>query len=191
MKDKYKSLLLPMAFTPGSPNHPAYGAGHATVAGACVTVLKAFFKTINKTKSKSEPIKFSTLTERETPYSKPQPIQSYITSAEHECVRKTLPKAEADKLTIEGELNKLAMNVAMGRSFGGVHWRTDNTRSLILGEALAARILADITLDSNEKPTFEFRSFSRKSDGKPKMILIRQGRIYVDGDLVETNTSAL
>ena len=23
--------------------HPAYGAGHATVAGACVTILKAFF----------------------------------------------------------------------------------------------------------------------------------------------------
>lgn len=25
--------------------HPAYGAGHATVAGACVTMLKAFFDT--------------------------------------------------------------------------------------------------------------------------------------------------
>ena len=36
--------LLPMAFPEGSPMHPAYGAGHATVAGACVTILKAFFK---------------------------------------------------------------------------------------------------------------------------------------------------
>ena len=25
--------------------HPAYGAGHATVAGACVTILKAYFDT--------------------------------------------------------------------------------------------------------------------------------------------------
>jgi hypothetical protein len=25
------------------PTHPVYGAGHATVAGACVTLLKAFF----------------------------------------------------------------------------------------------------------------------------------------------------
>ncbi len=33
--------LLPMAFPEGSPTHPAYGAGHATVAGACVTILKA------------------------------------------------------------------------------------------------------------------------------------------------------
>ena len=38
------SALLPMAFPEGSPTHPAYGAGHATVAGACVTILKAWFK---------------------------------------------------------------------------------------------------------------------------------------------------
>ncbi len=33
--------LLPMAFPEGSPTHPSYGAGHATVASACVTLLKA------------------------------------------------------------------------------------------------------------------------------------------------------
>ena len=38
------NALLPMAFPEGSPTHPAYGAGHATVAGACVTILKAWFK---------------------------------------------------------------------------------------------------------------------------------------------------
>ena len=102
-----------------------------------------------------------------------------------------LPKAVADKLTIEGELNKLAMNVAMGRSIGGVHWRTDNTRSLTLGEALAARVLADITIDANEKPYFEFRSFSRQPGGNPKKVKIQQGRVYVDGVLVDTNSSAL
>ena len=31
------TYLLPMVFPEGSPTHPAYGAGHATVAGACVT----------------------------------------------------------------------------------------------------------------------------------------------------------
>lgn len=40
---RYGSALLPMAFPEGSPMHPAYGAGHATVAGACVTILKALF----------------------------------------------------------------------------------------------------------------------------------------------------
>ena len=33
-----ESYLLPLAFPEGSPTHPSYGAGHATVAGACVTL---------------------------------------------------------------------------------------------------------------------------------------------------------
>src|SRR5437660_6510937 len=41
------SYLLPITFPEGSPTHPSYGSGHATVAGACVTVLKAFFNTDN------------------------------------------------------------------------------------------------------------------------------------------------
>ncbi|MBN9021977.1 MAG: hypothetical protein J0H08_07765, partial [Rhizobiales bacterium] len=90
-----------------------------------------------------------------------------------------------------GELNKLAMNVAMGRSMGGVHWRTDNTRSLVLGEAIAAEILADITTDCNEKPAFEFRTFARGSNGQPSKVRIAHGRIYVDGVLVDTHASAL
>ena len=41
--DKYGTYLLPMVFPEGSPMHPSYTAGHATVAGACVTILKALF----------------------------------------------------------------------------------------------------------------------------------------------------
>src|SRR6266568_1267932 len=41
------TYFLPIAFPEGSPTHPSYGSGHATVAGACVTVLKAFFNTDN------------------------------------------------------------------------------------------------------------------------------------------------
>ena len=79
----------------------------------------------------------------------------------------------------------------MGRSIGGVHWRSDNTRSLVLGEALAAEILADISTDVNERPMFEFRTFTRKADGKPKKVSIRPGKIYVDGLLVDSHSSAL
>jgi hypothetical protein len=64
---------------------------------------------------------------------------------------------------------------------GGVHWRSDNTRSLMLGEALAAEILADITTDANEKPSFSFRSFGRRGDGEPRKVVIKEGRIFVDG----------
>lgn len=196
VKTKNKTLLLPMAFTPGSPTHPSYGAGHATVAGACVTVLKAFFQTFTTKDGVDTPIKFSTLNERDVPYGPGQPIKAYVTGVVSkpggdEGVRTPLPKAEADQLTIEGELNKLAMNVAMGRAMGGVHWRTDNTRSLVLGEAMAAQILANITIDVNERPSFEFRTFTRRADGLPKKVTIRQGRIFVDGVLVDTYTSAL
>src|SRR5947208_4867870 len=41
------TYFLPVPFPEGSPTHPSYGSGHATVAGACVTVLKAFFNTDN------------------------------------------------------------------------------------------------------------------------------------------------
>lgn len=190
-----KSLLLPMAFTPGSPTHPAYGAGHATVAGACVTILKAYFQTFETVKGVDCPIPFNTLTERCEPFGKGETIIAYETGAPKKkgaaFDRIPVPKVIADQLTIEGELNKLAQNVAMGRSMGGVHWRSDNSRSLILGEGLAAEILADITVDSNEKPTFEFRTFARKADGQPKKITITAGRIYVDGALVDTHGSAL
>jgi hypothetical protein len=37
---KFGTYLLPQAFPEGCPTHPSYGAGHATVAGACVTVLR-------------------------------------------------------------------------------------------------------------------------------------------------------
>ncbi|QEG26571.1 PAP2 superfamily protein [Gemmata obscuriglobus] len=196
VRKQHKSLLLPMAFTAGSPTHPAYGAGHATVAGACVTVLKAYFKTFTNEGGVDIPVPFKTLKEREQPYGAGDTIKCYatgiMTSPEgDEGTRNPLPDSIADTLTIEGELNKLATNVAMGRSMGGVHWRTDNTRSLMLGEALAARILADITTDANEKPTFTFRSFARKMDGEPKKVRIAHGRVYVDDVLVDTNSSAL
>jgi len=37
------NYLLPQAYPEGAPIHPAYPSGHATVSGACATILKAFF----------------------------------------------------------------------------------------------------------------------------------------------------
>jgi hypothetical protein len=179
-----------MAYTPGSPTHPAYGAGHATAAGACVTILKAYFQTIDPKTGK--PIPFSTLMERDEPFGMGSQIVAWETGQDQEGRRRfRLDAKVAAKLTIEGELNKLAQNVAMGRSMGGVHWRSDNTRSLILGEAIAAEILADITTDANERPAFEFRTFGRRANGEPRSVRIAQGRIFVDGRLVDTHSSAL
>jgi hypothetical protein len=59
-------------------------------------------------------------------------------------------------LTVGGELNKLASNVAIGRNIAGVHWRSDATESLKLGEEVAIRFLREERDCFNER----FKGFS-------------------------------
>jgi len=51
--------------------------------------------------------------------------------------------ADAGQITVGGELNKLADNVALGRNMAAVHWRSDAAQALLLGEALAISVLRD------------------------------------------------
>jgi hypothetical protein len=116
------NALLPMAFPEGSPTHPAYGAGHATVAGACVTILKAWFK---------ETTRFVDIG-----LAPVQPADDGLNLVPY-------LGSDAGDLTVGGELNKIAANVALGRDTAGVHWRSDATESLKLGEQIAIGILRD------------------------------------------------
>ena len=111
-----------MAFPEGSPLHPAYGAGHATVAGACVTILKAWF---------------------DGNFVIPNPVTTNATG-------QGLVPYVGPPLTVRGELNKIASNVALGRNIAGVHWRSDATESLLLGEEVAISILRDQRASYNE-----------------------------------------
>jgi hypothetical protein len=119
---KNGSFLLPMAFPEGSPLHPSYGAGHATVAGACVTILKAWF---------------------DESFVIPNPVQVSSDGL-------SLQPYSGPPLTLGGELNKLAANIGMGRNMAGVHWRSDAVESFKLGEALAISILRDQRPTYNE-----------------------------------------
>jgi hypothetical protein len=58
--------------------------------------------------------------------------------------------ADAGQLTVGGELNKLAANVAIGRNFAGIHYRSDYEQSLTLGERVAITALRDRKLTFNE-----------------------------------------
>jgi len=128
------TYLLPMAFPEGSPTHPSYGAGHATVAGACVTVLKAFF---------------------DESFVIPNPVEAAPDGL-------SLRPYVGRPLTVGGELNKLASNIAIGRNIAGVHWRSDATESLKLGEELAIRYMREERDCFNEA----FNGFSlRRFDG--------------------------
>lgn len=61
-----------------------------------------------------------------------------------------VPYAGTENLTVGGELNKIASNVALGRNMAGVHWRSDATESLKLGEAIALSVLRDQKACYNE-----------------------------------------
>lgn len=131
---KYGSYLLPQAYPEGSPTHPSYPSGHASVMGACITILKAFFK---------------------ESFVLPNPV---IPSNDGLLL---LPYS-GRQLTIGGELNKLASNVSMARDFAGIHWRSDGTEGLNLGEEVAIGILQDYRNTYNE----DFTGFSlTKFDG--------------------------
>lgn len=62
-------------------------------------------------------------------------------------------------MTIAGELNKLASNVATGRNIAGVHWRTDGEESMRLGEKVAISVLRDQKLVYNEDVSYTFTKF--------------------------------
>lgn len=111
-----KNNLLPMAFPEGSPMHPSYGSGHATVAGACVTILKAFFD-----------------------HEWDLPFAFEPSSDGSSLVDVNLPQ----KLTLEGELNKLCSNISIGRNWAGVHYYSDYAESILLGEKVAIGILEE------------------------------------------------
>jgi hypothetical protein len=61
---------------------------------------------------------------------------------------------------VGGELNKIANNVALGRDMAAVHWRSDATQALLLGETLAISILRDQRRTFNESfDGFTFTKF--------------------------------
>ncbi|MDA0268602.1 MAG: vanadium-dependent haloperoxidase, partial [Cyanobacteria bacterium] len=130
--------FLPMAFPEGSPMHPAYGAGHATVAGACVTILKAFFDTSAVLVQSGDQIAFKRLAQHDTPIAFRAPA--------HDCAEKLDAFTPTQCLTLEGELNKLAANISIGRNMAGVHYFSDYYDSLRMGEAIAIAMLEEQAL---------------------------------------------
>ncbi len=114
-------LLLPLAYPEGCPVHPSYPAGHATIAGACATMLKAFF---------------------DEEFEIPDPVASREDGAALTPYKGTL--------TLGGELNKLASNIAIARDAAGLHWRSDSVEGIRLGEAVALGLLRDVAATGAE-----------------------------------------
>ncbi len=139
-----ESMLLPMAYAEGSPMHPSYGAGHATVAGACVTILKTFF---DHTRPFDATGDAATAFVPTTDGSQLALVDVYDAAG------------NPASLTVEGELNKLAANIAIGRNWAGVHYFTDYWESLLLGEQVAIQFLREHLLTLPEQPQLRVPRF--------------------------------
>lgn len=92
---KYKSYLLPQAYSDGCPSHPSYPQGHGATTCAAATILKAF---------KNEDFEFDAVEPNEDG-SELHPL--------------------GYKLRVGDEIDKLVSNIALGRSGAGVHYRCD------------------------------------------------------------------
>src|SRR5262249_43769557 len=104
---------------------------HGTVAGACITALKFFFDG------------GFTLANPRVPSSDGTMLEDYT-------------GADASKITVDGELNKLAHNISFGHGIhAGIHWRSDTDTSIKLGEAVALSVLRNRARTYNEKFTVQ------------------------------------
>ena len=139
--DRY---LLPMAFPEGSPMHPSYGAGHATVAGACVTILKAYF---------DHGALLTLGHDDKCGYHLEKQHGKYSAFEANDDGSELVPVKLQEPLTVEGELNKLAANISIGRNWAGVHYYSDYEESLLMGEEIALGILEEQKLTYSENFT--------------------------------------
>jgi hypothetical protein len=126
------SRLLPSAFPEGCPTHPSYPSAHAANAGACATILKAFF---------------------DEDFVIPRPVEASVDGSR-------LDPWQGEALTLGNEIDKLANNIALGRDAAGVHYRSDSVHGLFVGEQQALGLLRDHSRTYRERfPGFVFTRF--------------------------------
>ncbi|WP_330632608.1 vanadium-dependent haloperoxidase [Halocatena halophila] len=112
------TAFLPLAYKEGAPVHPAYPSGHSTIAGACGTVLKTFFK------------------------NEDWPGELFV-PVDHGASRTTVP-VPANHQGVHQEIDKLMSNMGLGRLFAGVHYYSDHYWGIKLGEQTAVAMLRDV-----------------------------------------------
>ncbi|MGI9434222.1 MAG: vanadium-dependent haloperoxidase [Geminicoccaceae bacterium] len=165
--------LLPMAFPEGSPMHPSYGAGHATVAGACVTILKAFFDEDACLVRKG--VEAKAVPASEVVSGGYQPFA--LVPNDNGDLLEDKGTAFGQVLRVGDELNKLAANISIGRNMAGVHYYSDYIDSLRMGEEIAIGILQE---QSIMYPKDAFHLSLTSFDGHK--VVIGEGEVQVVPD---------
>jgi hypothetical protein len=140
---KHGSHFLPQAYPEGSPTHPCYTGGHATVAGACTTAIKFFFDGSQKLR----PLLQAKGRDLVQPTVDGLGLETYTGT-------------DRDQIDINGELSKVAFNVCFGHGVhAGIHFRSSNYWGVLLGEAVALSVLNDRAKSYKEPFTVNIKKF--------------------------------
>jgi len=137
----FNSYTLPQAYREGSPLHPSYPSGHATIAGAAITILKIYLDT-DKTWISLPGLQPGSINRNIIPNSVVNGIAQSDASG-NSLIDYTDVVAKS-QMTITGELDKMATNIAFGRNWSGVHYRTDAIQGILLGEQVAIKYMEDL-----------------------------------------------
>ena len=152
-----RNYLLPLLYPP--PGHPSSTHGHAVVAGACATVLKAMLTTTDA--ATGAPLAWGGVGGVGG--------VALTAGAGGETVRPY--NGSIAGMTLEGEIDKLAHNVAAGRNWAGVHFRTELEYSLFLGEAVGLRYLRAKICEYHVARTGSFRGWDLRLFNGTRLLL--------------------
>jgi hypothetical protein len=121
------NYLLPQAYPEGSPSHPSFPSGHATIAGTMGTILKAFFDCT-----------------RSIPAKEPNADGSALVDLGY-------------NLNVGDELDKLISNCGVFRNFAGIHYRSDAEGGILIGEKVAIQLLQEYVKRYADKVMFTLK----------------------------------
>lgn len=168
---QHGSHFLPQAYPEGSPTHPCYTGGHATVAGACATAIKFFFDG----KQKLRPLLLAQGRDLVQPSTDGLSLVPYS-------------GADRDLIDVNGELSKVAFNVCFGHGVhAGIHFRSSNHWGVLLGEAVALSVLKDRAKSYTEPFTMNITKF----DGTTATITNQNVESVFDESLTTTPCVAI
>lgn len=133
-----KQYVLPMTYVEGSPLHPAYPSGHAIIAGACCTLLKMMFDGDAKWNIFNEIYQASEDGQILVPYN----------------------GNDKNNISVQSEIDKLASNIAYGRNWAGIHYKSDANAGIYLGEKVAIEYMRDLLTRNNFTSSIKFKGFA-------------------------------
>jgi membrane-associated phospholipid phosphatase len=125
--------LLPQAYPEGSPLHPSWPSGHATLAAAQAIILKFFFKTSDTMNLFAPDATGSNL------------VPSGYTS------------------TVRNEIDKLTSNCGYGRSWASIHYRLDVEKGIKLGEKVGIAFLKKHVTGYPQKVKVHIKRYNGKT----------------------------